>query len=116
MGKINSKAKGKANELKAVNILKENGIEARRSQQFCGRNPDASDILTPEFPSLYWEIKGVESLSVQTTMERAREDCASKDPVLIWFKNRKKPLAIIEFDHLIRLLKDNKRLNELING
>ena len=107
MGKINSKAKGKENELKACRLLKEHGIEARRSQQFCGRTPEASAILTPGYPQLYWEIKAVESLSVQKTMERAREDCAEKNPVLVWFKNRKKPLVVIEFDHFVELLKNS---------
>ena len=105
MAKINSRAKGKGTELKACNILKAAGIPARRSQQFCGRNPDASDIITPGFPNIYWEIKGVETLGVQKTMDRCREDCADKDPVLIWYKNRKPPLVVVELDYFLKLVK-----------
>lgn len=105
MAKINSRAKGKGTELKACNILKAAGFAARRSQQFCGRNPDASDIVTPDFPDIYWEIKGVETLGVQKTMARCREDCGDKDPVLLWFKNNKPPLAVIGLSLFLELLK-----------
>ena len=105
MAKINSRQKGKRIELAACKKLLNVGIAARRSQQFCGRNPDASDIVTNDFPDLYWEIKGVETLSVQKTMDRCREDCGKKKPVLIWYKNKKVPLAIVEFDFFLELLK-----------
>ena len=105
MAKINSKAKGKGTELKACKALNSIGITARRSQQFCGRNPDASDIVTPDLPDIYWEIKGVESLSVQATMDRCREDCGDKAPILLWYKNRKPPLAVMELNYFLKLLK-----------
>ena len=54
---INSKAKGKKNELAFVHLLKAAGYpSARRSQQFCGAESSA-DVLCSELPNIHFEIK-----------------------------------------------------------
>ena len=43
MGKINSKAKGKAGELELSHKLQEYGYKVRRTNQYCGNTQEASD-------------------------------------------------------------------------
>lgn len=46
---INSKRKGKVGELEVVNLLKDKGLSARRTQQFNGKTDGTSDVLCEEW-------------------------------------------------------------------
>lgn len=85
----NSRAKGAAGEREAAALLAELfGWNSRRAQQYCGKNPDSSDLIVEDTPDIYWEVKRVQKLSVPKTMEKAREDAGRKCPALLHRQNR----------------------------
>lgn len=100
---INSRQKGKAGELEACQMLRDLfGWVAGRTQQFCGRAGD-DDIRVAQTPSLFWEIKREEHLSVHKAMQRASEDAGRRCPVLMHRKNRSEWLLTIRLADLPRL-------------
>ena len=54
---INSKRKGKVGELEVVNLLKEKGLTARRTQQFSGKADGTSDVICEELKNFHIEVK-----------------------------------------------------------
>ena len=101
----NSRAKGAAGEREAATLLNELfGWNSRRAQQFCGRNPDAADLIVEDTPDLYYEVKRVQRLAVPKTMEKAREDAGRKCPVLLHRQNRGGWLLTIFVEDLPRLV------------
>lgn len=102
--KINSKKKGSRGELELCHWLKENmGIEAERSQQYCG-NVDAPDVILKGFPDLHIECKRTEALSIYKAMEQASVDCKHKLPMVAHRRSRKDWLFIVNAKDLTRLV------------
>ena len=91
MGRINSRAKGKAGELEACHKLRELfGFRCRRTQQFSGYAPngDSADIVCEETPGLFFEVKREQNLSVSRALLTAVKQSGRKCPVLLHRRNR----------------------------
>ena len=71
---VNSRAKGARGELEAALLLRQLGIEARRSVQYSGFTGDA-DLLT-SCAALHFEVKFSERLSPYAYMEQAVRDAS----------------------------------------
>ena len=67
-----SRAKGKRGELELVRLLKENGYEARRTAQYCGKTGDAADVVGLAGVSI--ECKRVEKLNIYDAIAQATRD------------------------------------------
>ena len=83
---LDSRAKGKRAELLACQTLRDLfGWVARRSQQFSGwaKGGDSPDIIVDQTPSLFWEIKWVERLSLPRAMGLAVKQAGRKTPVVM---------------------------------
>ena len=102
MGKINSKQKGKQGELQFVHLLKDNGYDAHRSQQYSGANADAD--VESDLP-FHFEVKRVEKLNIDKAMQQAINDSDERAPVVAHRKNRKDWLITMRFDDWIKLVK-----------
>lgn len=103
---VNSRRKGKQGELEAAHTLKELfGWEARRSQQYSGKAGD-DDLIVSQTPSLFWEIKRVERLSLPQTMLTAVQQSGRRCPVVMHRTNRSKVgwLLTIRLEDLPRLV------------
>lgn len=102
---LDSRAKGCRGEREAAQTLRDTfgWKNARRSQQFCGADSDAADLIVEETPDIYWEIKRVQRLNVPKTMEKAKEDCGRKTPVLMHRRNGEQWLLTIFLSDLPRL-------------
>lgn len=86
MGKINSRDKGKRNELLLAHKFQEYGFDARRSQQFAGINGDADVVGVPY---LHVECKAVQKLNLDKAMEQSERDAREGEiPVVIHRKDR----------------------------
>jgi len=84
--KINSKIKGKVGELEWVKFCREQGFDdVRRSKQYCGHNPDASDCVG--LPGIYQEVKRVEHLQLDTAIRQAAIDSDTNIPMVAHRKN-----------------------------
>ena len=101
---VDSRAKGCRGERNAAETLRDTfgWKSARRSQQFCGADSTA-DLIVEENPDIYWEIKRVQRLNVPKTMEKAKEDCGRKTPVLMHRRNGEQWLLTIYLSDLPRL-------------
>ncbi len=84
--KINSRQKGKRNELLLAHKFQEYGFDARRSQQFAGINGDADVVGVPY---LHVECKAVQKLNLDKAMEQSARDARESEiPVVIHRKDR----------------------------
>jgi Holliday junction resolvase len=98
----NSKAKGSAGERELANRLKELGLTARRTQQFCGKAGDA-DVDCVELSSYHIECKRVERLNIDQAIDQAVRDCGDKTPVVMHRRNKKPWLVTLFLEDFIRL-------------
>lgn len=83
---LDSRSKGKRAELLACQTLRDLfGWVCRRSQQFSGwaKGGDSPDIIVDQTPSLFWEIKWVERLSLPRAMGLAVKQAGRKTPVVM---------------------------------
>lgn len=101
---INSRAKGAVGERELANILKENGFETRRGQQYSGANGDA-DVVG--LPHIHIECKRVERLIIEKAMEQSRSDARENEiPVVMHRKNRQPWLVTMDIDEWLELYKE----------
>ena len=89
---INSRQKGCRGEREWRDIVRANGFEARRGQQFSG-SPDSPDVVS-ELP-FHMEVKRVERLNIDNAMKQAEQDCGEKMPMVAHKKNHGKWLVTI---------------------
>ena len=101
----NSKQKGSAGERELALFLREHGLTARRTQQYCGASPDSSDVVVKELQSVHFECKRVEKLNIENAMEQAIRDAKEKIPVVAHRKNRGEWLGTVRLPDLLALLK-----------
>ncbi len=86
MAKINSRDKGKRNELLVAHFFQKYGFDARRSQQYCGMNGDADVVGVPY---LHVECKAVQKLNLDKAMEQSERDAREGEiPVVVHRKDR----------------------------
>ena len=100
---INSKRKGADGEREIAHILQEKGFEARRGQQFCGKNGDA-DVVGLD--GIHMEIKRVESLNIYNAMAQSKSDARDGDiPTVIHRRNRDEWKVTMLLDDFIEMYK-----------
>lgn len=106
---INSRAKGAAGERELAHWLEERGLQARRGQQFNGL--EGKDVVCDELP-IHIECKRVETLQLYKALEQAERDAKDETAVVFHRRNRKKWVAILDADELIKLYQRLKYQNE----
>jgi len=106
MGKA-SRDKGKRGEREAAALLRDHGYtEARRTQQYCGRDADgtASDVIG--IPGYHIEVKRTERARLYEWMEQAERDRRPEEiPVILHRQNGKRWLAIMPAEMLLDLIR-----------
>lgn len=101
---VNSKKKGSRIELEVVNFLKEKGVNARRTAQYCGNSGDASDIVVSlPHPLSQWhlEVKGTKSPNITYSMwckwlDQVKVDSHGKRWVIFHKPNDREIHAVID--------------------
>lgn len=81
---MNSRTKGKVGEREFAALLRENGFDARRGQQFSG-GPDSPDIVSRILAWLHIEVKRCERIDMRSWVAQAEADCGGK-PWVIAFR------------------------------
>ena len=97
---MNSREKGKRGEREFAAFLRENGIEARRGQQFNGL--EGEDVVS-SLP-YHFEVKRVEKLNIEDAMKQSIEDGKEKTPVVAHRKNNKEWLITMRAIDWIRMV------------
>lgn len=101
--KINSRAKGVRREREFRDLLRKNGFEARRGQQFSGGS-ESPDVISNA--PVHWEVKGVEKLNIQNAMEQAMRDCGEgKLPVVAHKVSKGRWLCTVDAEMFLVFLK-----------
>ena len=100
----NSRQKGKRYELKVAHMFKDEGYDARRSQQYAGMHGDA-DVVGP--PGIHIECKAVERLQLYDAIAQSKHDARDGElPVVIHKKNNCADLVTMEFRDWIHLYRE----------
>jgi Holliday junction resolvase len=92
MAQVNSKRKGKAGELEFAALLRDNGYDARRGQQFAGGG-DTPDVVSRALDWLHIEVKRRQRLNLNDACKQAERDCDGK-PWLIAHRGNNSPWLI----------------------
>lgn len=114
---INSKQKGKAGELELVHYLRERGIDAERTQQYCGNNGTAD---VKGLKGHHIECKRVEQLNVLKAYEQADNDSRNTGliPIVCHRRNGQKRqnkifwLATLDLDDYVNLYKELEKYRQ----
>lgn len=95
-----SREKGKRGERELASLLRSRGYaDARRGQQFSGKNGDA-DVTG--LPRIHIESKRVEKLNIEKAMEQSKADAKPDEiPVVMHRKDRKPWLVTISLDDFL---------------
>ena len=104
---INSRQKGKRGELNLSHtlndLLKDEGIITRRSQQYAGINNDAD---LSGLPFIHPECKNVERLNIYDAVDQAKRDAREGEiPTVFHKKNHKEWLVTMPLIEWIKLYK-----------
>lgn len=104
MGKF-SRDKGARFERELAQMFRDNGIDAERTAQHCGKNGDAPDVKG--IPGCHIEAKAQERMSLYNWMEQAilDSDKTGDAPVVIHKQNRKPILCTMLWKDWIDLYK-----------
>ena len=111
MGRINSKAKGKAGELELSHKLQEYGYKTRRTNQYCGNTQEASDVVG--LRGIHIEVKRVEKLNIYDALSQAIHDAKEGLlPAVFHRKNRCEWLVTMRLSNWIELYREWEAGNE----
>lgn len=117
----NSKQKGARFERQLAGMLRAEGYDARRGQQYCGANGDA-DVVG--LPGIHIEAKHQEKMQLYDWMSQAKADAKDGElPAVFHKKNNHAVLVSMEFDDFMKLYnvvyeerRQNKSTGEMIGG
>lgn len=88
-------------------MLRAEGYEARRGQQFSG-GTDSPDVICGDLPGLHFEVKLVQNLNVDRVMnEQAEPDAGDKIPVIAHRKNHSKWLVTLKAEDFFLILRNS---------
>lgn len=100
MGKA-SKEKGKRGERELSNLLKANGYDTQRGQQFCGINGDA-DVVG--LSGIHIECKRVEKLSIYGAVEQSVRDAKEDElPTVMHRTNNHEWLCTMRLEDWLKM-------------
>lgn len=103
MGKA-QREKGKRGERELASLLREEGYETRRGQQFCGKNGDA-DVVG--LPGIHIECKRVEKLNLYDAMAQSIHDSREGEmPSVFHRKDRCGWLVTMRFEDWIQIYRE----------
>ena len=108
MGKF-SREKGKRGERELAALLRHEGFEARRGQQYSGGG-DSPDVICGDLPGLHFEVKRTESLQLWKALEQAKYDASeNKIPVIAHRRNHSEWIFIIPQDAFFQLIRETNQ-------
>jgi Holliday junction resolvase len=89
-----SRNKGKRGELELAEVIRDQGFNARRGQQFKG-TPDSPDVVTDLPGGWHIECKRVEAGNPYKWLEQARKDAGKGQTPVVMHKKNGKPWVVI---------------------
>ena len=104
---MNSCQKGKRGEREWRDQLREQGFNARRTQQYCGSTGDASDVQCEELPEIHFEVKRVEAGNPYNWVTQAQRDCNGngKLPIVAHKRNHADWLVVMPASEFFKIIR-----------
>ena len=99
---MNAKRKGARGEREWRDVLRAEGYEARRGQQFAG-SPDSPDVIS-SLP-IHWEVKRVQRLNLQVAADQAKRDSGGKPWAVAHRRNDCDWLVTVNSDTFFRAIR-----------
>lgn len=101
---MNSRRKGKAGELEFAALLRAEGFDGRRGQQFCG-GADSPDVVSEALAWLHVEVKRVQALNLMDACAQAEGDCRGKPWIVAHRRNHSPWLITMRAEMFFKLLR-----------
>jgi len=99
-----NREKGKRGEREFSKVLREMGIDARRSQQYAGTGGTA-DLITA-VPGLHVEVKRRTKIGAARFMDQAERDCLTGDlPIVAMREDGGEWLVVVKAENLVELVR-----------
>ena len=98
---MNSREKGAVGERELAGELNRIGMIARRTVQYCGKGPDAADVVA-EGLDLHIEVKRCERVKLADWIAQAQRDAKARDWVVFTRQNNRPWLVIQTIDQWVR--------------
>ena len=102
---MNSRNKGKVGEREFAALLREQGFDARRGQQFSG-GAESPDVVSEALAWLHFEIKRVEKLNLMDACAQAEGDSQGKPWVVAHRRNHAPWLITMRAEFFFELLRE----------
>jgi len=109
---MNSRQKGKRGELDFARLLRLNGFDARRGQQFAG-GVESPDVVSSALDWLHIEVKRAEHLDLTAACAQAARDAGGKPWIVAHRRNRGPWFITLDADECYRLLNRVAGLSDL---
>lgn len=104
---MNSRDKGAHGERELSRILREQGYNCRRGQQYSGASGDA-DVVG--LPGVHIECKRVERLNLSEAMKQSAKDARSTEiPAVFHRKNREGWLVTMRLEDWLKMYTESRR-------
>ncbi len=100
---MNSRRKGEVGDRKFLELLREHGFNAQRSQQFKG-SPDSPDVVSNALEWLHAEVKRVQNLI--DAYAQTDGDCGGKPWIVAHRRNHAPRLITIRAQTFLNFLRD----------
>lgn len=102
---VNSKQKGARFERTLAKMFREQGYEARRTQQYCGATEDASDVVG--LPYIHVEAKHYKNRAFDYEwMEQAKCDAKNNIPAVFHKTDNHEVLVTMTLDDWFKLYRE----------
>lgn len=102
---VNSKQKGARFERTLAKMFREQGYEARRTQQYCGATEDASDVVG--LPYIHVEAKHYKNRAFDYGwMEQAKRDAKDNIPAVFHKTDNHEVLVTMTLDDWFKLYRE----------
>jgi hypothetical protein len=102
---VNSKQKGARFERTLAKMFREQGYEARRTQQYCGATEDASDVVG--LPYIHVEAKHYKNRAFDYEwMEQAKRDAKNNIPAVFHKTDNHEVLVTMTLDDWFKLYRE----------
>jgi len=111
---MNSKDKGKRGEREFAELLRKNGIDARRGVQYSG-NPESPDVVT-ELKDYHFEVKRTEKFNLYKAMRQAIKDAGEKIPIVAHRQNKENWVVILKAQDFIKLVHESNIVSSFTAG
>ena len=101
---MNSRQKGKVGEREFASLLRDNGFDAHRGQQFSG-SPDSPDVVCDALRWLHIEVKRVQNLNLTDACVQAQGDASGKPWIVAHRRNHAPWLITMRAETFFALLR-----------